>query len=64
MFAAIDADGNGAISQNELSNYLTSLQQQIQTDQGTLSAFASLASQSYASGLNLFAANASQGISA
>ena len=55
----IDTNGNGAISQNELSSYLTSLQQQMQTDQGTLMAFASLSAKStfYTAGGNLFAAN-------
>lgn len=64
LFSAIDSDGSGTISQNELSTYLTSLQQQMQSDQGTLSAFATLANQSYNAGLSLFAANASEGISA
>ena len=60
LLSAIDTNGDGSVSQNELTSYLENLQKQSQSDQSTLGAFLQLASQSYNSNLSLFSKNTTQ----
>jgi Ca2+-binding EF-hand superfamily protein len=51
--SAIDTNGDGSISQDELKTYLGNLQQSITNDQSTLNSFLQLANQSYSQSLSL-----------
>jgi len=60
LLSAIDTNGDGSVSQSELTSYLENLQQQSQGDQSTLGAFWQLANQSYNTNLGLFSTNSTQ----
>jgi Ca2+-binding EF-hand superfamily protein len=53
ILSSIDSNGDGSVSQAELTAYMKSLQQQAQSDLGSLNAFMSLADQSYSSTMGL-----------
>ena len=53
VLSSIDSNGDGSVSQDELTAYMKSLQQQTQSDLGSLNAFMSLADQSYSSTMGL-----------